>query len=250
MLGDDGWVSAAQLQGQGGECLGRLLCNDLGDMLGACVEDLVPFLVKERRSLRDSTLNDGIARGIEGLADNLLEDGSGVRRRLGGLDDGGATGCNGANERADSQLEGEVVRSVLVSKSWTRLLRSLKVVALPNDQGSAQRILPDARPHELVGKGNVGGLLVLCEARQIVGHPYAIVHAPRDLDEVRLECRLAEITLAGFSDERLIVLEGPIQLAQLLDSKLERPGLVCKERAPDLCACGRDLVHVCVLEGG
>jgi hypothetical protein len=92
----------------------------------------------------------------------------------------------------------------------------------PNDQRSAQWVLPDAWAHESVGEGNVARLLVFCETRQVVGHPDAVVHAPRDLDEIRLKRRLAEIALARFGDERLIVLERPVQLAQLLDAELER----------------------------
>jgi hypothetical protein len=119
----------------------------------------------------------------------------------------------------------------------------------PNNQRCAQRLLPDARAHEFIGEGDVGRLLVLCKARQVIGHPDAVVHAPRDLDEIRLERRLAEIALASFGDERLIVLEGPVQLAQLLDAELERTRLVREKGGTDSRARGRDVVNRRVLKG-
>jgi hypothetical protein len=111
MLCDDGGILATKLEHKGSERLGCLLRDDPSDCLRARVEDRVPLLVEQRRCLWNGALDDSVARGVERFADDLLEDGSGVGGRLGGLDDGGATGCNGANEGANSELDGEVVGS-------------------------------------------------------------------------------------------------------------------------------------------
>lgn len=240
MLGDDGGVPAAQLEGQRGQRLGCLLRDDFGHVLGARVEDLVPLLVEQGGSLRDGALDDRVARGIQGLADDFGEHDGGVGRRLGRLDDGGAARGNGADEGPYRQLEREVVRPAPSVSMRPRLLCGRS--RLPNDQGRAQGVLPDARAHELVGQGDVGGRLVLCKARQVVGHPHAVVHAPRDLDQVRLERRLAQVAPARLGDERLIVLEGPVQLAQLLDAELERPCLVREEAGAHSGRDGRDVL--------
>lgn len=55
-------------------------------------------------------MNDGVAGRIECFANNLLQSGSSMRSRFGGLDDGSAASCDGANQRPDGELEGEVVR--------------------------------------------------------------------------------------------------------------------------------------------
>jgi hypothetical protein len=230
MLGDDGGVAAAQLQNQRRERLGRLLRDDAGDDLGARVEDGVPLLVEQRRGLGDGALHDGVARRVEGLGENLLQHGSGKGRRLGRLDDGGAARGDGANERTHGQLEGEVVGA--------------------DDERGAEGVFADAWADKLVGEGDVGGLLVLCKARQVVGHPHAVVHAPRDLDQVRLERRLAQVAAAGLGDERLIVLEGPVQLAQLLDAEREGARLVGEERGAHARARGGDVADGRVLKGG
>jgi hypothetical protein len=143
--------------------------------------------------------------------------------------------------------------------SWIGKLYALRVAVsngcmscggpdAPNNQRSAQRVLPDARAHESVGEGNVARLLVLCEARQVVGHPDAVVHAPRDLDEIRLKRRLAEIALACFGDERLIVLECPVQPAQLLDAKFKWACLVRQKCGAHLRGRGRNVGNGRVLE--
>lgn len=115
--------------------------------------------------------------------------------------------------------------------------------SLPNDQDSAQRIFLDAWTERLVGPGDVLSSLVLCKACDVVGHPDAVVHAPRDLGQVRLELRLAEIALAGLLYEIGIVFEAPVQLAQLLDAELERLGLVREEAGAHLGARRRDVVE-------
>ena len=229
VLGDDGRVPAAQLEGQRRERGGRLLRDDARDGLGARVEDGVPLLVEQRRRLGNGALDDRVAGRVERLCHNLLQHGGGVGRRLGGLDDGGAARGNGADEGPQGELEGEVVG--------------------PDDERRPQRVLPDARADEPVGEGDVGGLLVLREGRQLVGHPHAVVHAPRDLHQVRLERRLAQVAPARLGDERLMVLERPVQPAQLLDAERERARLVREERGARGCACRRDVVEGRVLKG-
>lgn len=119
----------------------------------------------------------------------------------------------------------------------------------PNYQRRAHGVLPDARAYEAIGEGDVAWLLVLCEAREVVGHPDAVVHAPRDLDQVRLELRLAQVAPARLGDERLVVLEGPVQLAQLLNAEFKGACLVRQKGGAHVGACRRDVVHGRVLEG-
>lgn len=111
MLRDNGGVPASQLECDGRQLFGGLRRDDLADVLGPSIEDLVPLLIKQRCRLGDGTLYDRVARGVERLGDDFLEDGRSVGCRLGGLDDGGATCCDGANEGANGELEGEVVCS-------------------------------------------------------------------------------------------------------------------------------------------
>lgn len=230
MLCDNGGVPASQLEREGRERLGRLLRDDLGDDLSASVEDLVPLLVEQGRRLGDGALDARVAVRVEGLAQDLLDCDGGVGGRLGGLDDGRASCCDGADERAEGELDGEVVGA--------------------NDEHGAQWVLLDAWTEGHVCPRDVSRLLVLCEARHVVGHPDAVVHAPRDLGQVCLERRLAQVALARLLDELFIVLEAPVQLPQLLDAVLERLGLVREEAGAYLCARGRDVVHGRVLERG
>ena len=123
-------------------------------------------------------------------------------------------------------------------------------VYAPDDQHGAEGVLADARGHELVGEGDVLCLLVLGPARQVLLHEDDIVHAPRQLGQVRLERGLAQVLLAGFQDEVLIVLESPIQLAELHQTELERARLVGEEALADARSDGRDVVDGRVLEAG
>ena len=230
VLGDDGRVPAAELERQRCECLGSLLRDDLSHRLRARVEDLVPLLLKQRGGLGHGTLYARVAVGVQRLGQDLLHDARGVGRRLGRLDNGGAARGNGTNERPNGQLDGKVVCA--------------------NDQNSTERVLANAGPHKLVGEGDVCGLLVLGEAVEVVGHEDAIVHDPRDLGEVRLELRLAQVLLARLLNQAGIVLERPIQLAQLHLAVFEIACLVREERLAGGCACWRNLVHGRVLESG
>jgi len=174
MLCDNGGVAASQLQRQGREGLGCLLGDDLGDDLSTSIEDLVPLLVEQGGCLGDGALDARVAFGVEGLAHDLLDDDGGVGGGFRGLDDGSASCCDGTDEWAERELDGEVVGAASVSPTHM----SRRPDDAPDDQHRAQRVLLDARAKRHVGPRHVGCLLVLCEARDVVGHPYAVVHAP------------------------------------------------------------------------
>ena len=78
ILGDEGGVAAAELEGDGGECFGGLLGDDGADVGGARVEDFVPFLVKEGGGFGDGTLDDGVEFRVERFGDDFLKDGGAV----------------------------------------------------------------------------------------------------------------------------------------------------------------------------
>lgn len=193
-------------------------------MLGPRVEDLVPLLIEKRCCLGNGALDDGIARGVQRLGEDLLEDSCGIGSRLGGLDDSGAACCDGPDERTNGKLEGKIIRSTLMSASVPYEIKRNKV--LPNNQRRTQRILPNPWPHQHIRKGDILGFLIFGKPLQIIRHEHAVIHAPRYLDKIRLKRRLAEIALARLADERLIVLQRPVQFAQLLDAEFERARLV------------------------
>lgn len=248
VFGDEGGVAAAELEGDGGECFGGLLGDDGADVGGAGVEDFVPFLVEEGGGFGDGTLDDGVVVGVEGFGDDLLEDGGAVGGAFGGLEDGGAAGADGADEGAERELDGEVEGAGgVLGRSYGR---ERDMVYAPDDQHGTERVLADARGHEAVREGDVLCLLVLCPAREVLLHEDDVVHAPRELGEVRLERGLAQVLLARLQDKVLIVLEGPVQLAQLHQTELERAGLVGDEALADARCDVGDVVDGRVLEAG
>ena len=109
VLGDDGWVAAAELEGNGCQSLGSFLCDDGAHTCAPCVEYLIPFLVKKFACFGDGALNDREAGGIQGTFDDFLEHDCNVRGILTWFHDCGIAGCNGADKRSQREIDGEVV---------------------------------------------------------------------------------------------------------------------------------------------
>lgn len=128
--------------------------------------------------------------------------------------------------------------------------RGSRCVDAPNDQHGAEGVLADARAHELVHQRNVLWLLVFGPSCEILLHENNVVHAPRQLGQMGLEGGLAQVLLAGVDNDVGIVLEGPVQLAQLLQAEVERARLVGQEALADAGGDGGDVVNARVLEVG
>jgi len=85
------------------------LRDDGADGGATGVEDFVPFLVEEGGGFWNSALDAAVARGVEAGGEDVLDGECDVRGVLGGFDNGGVTSSDGADERAEEELQGEVV---------------------------------------------------------------------------------------------------------------------------------------------
>jgi hypothetical protein len=83
---------------------------------------------------------------------------------------------------------------------------------LPNDQHTTERVLSDLGAHELEGKFDIGGLLILNPLVQVACGENNVVQKPLALREVRLEPRLVQVLLTGLEDELLVILNAARKL--------------------------------------
>lgn len=112
VLGHNGRVDATQLEHNGGQVRRGRLGDDTADVGATGEEDLIPSLGQQGLGLRDSTLDDCVARGVERGLDHLLHDDGAAGRILAGLDHDSVTGSDGTDDRAKGELEGEVEGTV------------------------------------------------------------------------------------------------------------------------------------------
>lgn len=205
-LGDEGWIQTAELQKNGGERLRRLCGNNGTRLLAASEHDLVELVVQDVLGLFEGAVDAHVAFGVEILVNDSLDDHGGVGRQLRWLEDDAVAGGNGADEGRDVELE--------------------RVVEGADDEDLAERLVPDARLHGPVGHGQVDDALILGPRLELVGDVDGLVLDPVHLGEVSLELGLAHVLHEGLFDERGIVDDAPVQLADLLLAKLDVLGLV------------------------
>lgn len=204
VAGDEGRVAAAELEGDGRQVLGGPLADDAGDVGAARVEDLVPLLVEQGGGLRDGAVDDAVGLRVQAALHDGLDDHGDVGGALGGLEHSGAPGGDGADQGHDGEHEGEVVGA--------------------DDQGAAQGLLVDA---DLVGLEDEGDIriLVLGELVDVVEHVHAVVGGPVDLGEPGLVRGLAQVAHQGLLQLGAMVLDAPVQLAELHLAVLQVLGL-------------------------
>nr|POE73250.1 hypothetical protein CFP56_73764 [Quercus suber] len=222
VLRDDGRVAATKLQRDWRQSLGRLLGNDGSHHGTTSVEDLVPLLLQERCRLRHGTLHALICFRVETLLDDVLHDPCCVGRILRRLEHGGTASGNGAHQRTERELDGEVVGS--------------------DDQDGTERVFPDPWGHEAVDQIDVFRLLVLGEALQILGHEQDVVQDPAQFRQIGLVCALAQVELAGLQDRSFSILQSPVERAELLQTPFDIAGLVGMKFADNGIVDGGDAV--------
>lgn len=118
---DEDGVLSSEFEDDGSEVLSGGGGDDTGDMAVSGVEDLVPFLRKESGGLGDTAVDDLESVVVKVLLEERGDDSGSGGGVLGGLDDGGVTGSDGAHSGTDSELEGEIERpgnNVLISMHW------------------------------------------------------------------------------------------------------------------------------------
>lgn len=115
-LGDNGRVNPTQLQNDGSQMRRSSLGDDATNCRTTSEEDLVPSLSQQGLGLGDTSLDNGVARGVQRSLDNLLHNHSTVGGILTGLDNHRVTSRNSTNHRSQSQLEGEVESTCYVGQ--------------------------------------------------------------------------------------------------------------------------------------
>lgn len=148
IFGDESWVLATELESHRSQGLGRLFGDDLGYVNTASIEDLAPFLIKKSGGLGNTAVDDLVSSGVQIVLNELLQDNGRGRGTLGRLDDGRTAGGDGANERADGQVDRKVVGA--------------------NDQDSAQRFLVNSRLDDLHVERNIDARVVLCPCFEVL----------------------------------------------------------------------------------
>lgn len=198
VLGDNGWVTATELEGNGCECLSGLFGNDSADLSISSVEDLVPLQVQESRGFILAAIDNSKGLGIQILLHNLRQDHCCRRADLARLQNRRATRRNSANERSKTQLDREIPAS--------------------DDQHGAEGLLADDGAHQLVRQAHIRRSLVLRPLLEVLGDEDDVILDPLDLGDLGLEGRFLEVELAGFKEGGGVVDEAPVELAQLLDA--------------------------------
>lgn len=108
ILSDERGITTTQLQKHRCQRRSSGLGYDLADAGAAREADLVPALGEQGLGLGDAALDHGVAVWVERCFHDLLHHDSAVARRLAGFDDDGVSGGDGADERAQGKLEGDV----------------------------------------------------------------------------------------------------------------------------------------------
>ena len=158
-------------------------------------------------------MNDREAGGIQGTFDNFLKHNRNVWGILAWFHDCCITGCNGADERAQREIDGEVVGanngSATACGDWERdqIQTSRQLVDLPYNEHASKRVLPNAWAHERVRERNVGRLLVLHPFRQFLAHENKIIGDPVYLDQAGFKGAFAQVQLVGFKKLGLMVFD-------------------------------------------
>lgn len=225
VAGDESRIATAQFEADGGQVLGSLFANDSGHTGTSGVEDLVPLLVEQSRGLGHGTGHHPVGRRVQGLFDDFLDDHGDVRTALGGLDNASTASSNGANQGVHAQHKREVVGA--------------------DDKGSTQRLLAnlDVVGFEVEGNVRAAEWLVLGPLVEMLEHKHAVVGDPVDLGEHGLISGLAQIDEESLLQLGLVVLDSPVELAQLHLAVLEVLGLEGAEGGPDGGAEFRNGVH-------
>lgn len=108
ILGDNGRVDSTQLQHDRSQVRSGSFGDNATDIGTAREEDLIPALRQQGLSFGDSTLDDGVAGGVEGSFDDALHHDRTFRGIFAGLDHHRITGRDGTDDRTERQLEGIV----------------------------------------------------------------------------------------------------------------------------------------------
>lgn len=82
--------------------------NDLGDHSVSSVKDVVPLVLQQLGGLLSSAIDDDVGAVIEVAGKEVSHNVGGVGGDLRGLDDGRASGGDGADQGSDGQEEGVV----------------------------------------------------------------------------------------------------------------------------------------------
>ncbi len=176
--------------------------HDLGDVATAGVEDVIERFGEQRGGLVDRALDDGHDAFIEVLRHELGNRFRRRRRQLGRFDDHRVPGGQGADGRAEQQLE--------------------RVVPRGDDEHHAQRL-----GHDL------GGTRFERERQldpgrfhprlQVVERVVDLADRETDLRQVALDRRLAEVVRQRVGELVLVLLEHPLQLDELAPPHLFVP---------------------------
>ncbi|CAN8010192.1 unnamed protein product, partial [Ixodes pacificus] len=233
-----------KLERDGSQVLLCGLVDDLADVDGARVEDVVKLLGEQLRALLGAPSHHGEKSSsgthrIKVLRDELLDDlgrGSRVLRRL---DHRTVSRRNGSDQRAEGQLQ--------------------RVVPGPDDQSHAVRLAVHQR---LVHYQHDMYLLTANRATYLFGfHPFLKLHdgafdlisGEVDLKQDALKLpttrlpHLVQVLFEGLHERVVIVDEKPVQSLELLDPVARRPRLAQLERAPKLNETKPIHTHLAVL---
>ncbi|CAN8004143.1 unnamed protein product, partial [Ixodes hexagonus] len=211
---------ATQLQRDRRQLLLRRGVDDLANVDGARVKDVVKLLRQELRGLLGSSRHDGVAFLQRVLGNHFLYDLGRGGRILRGLDHRTVSSCNGADQRAQRQLH--------------------RIVPGSNDECHPVRLAVHHRfihyQHDVLRPLN-------CATYLFGFHPFVQLHeCAFDLiaGEVDLKQDTLKLVLEGqflfesLHERIMIVLEKPVQSLELLDSVARGAGLAQLERTSQL----------------
>lgn len=201
ILRDESRIPATQLEKRGRQGLGSLFGDNGPHSPPAGEDNLVVLLLEESLRYGESAVDALVALGIQGLVENLLENhgrGLGVLRRL---EENGVAGGDGANGRDQIQLD--------------------RVVEGTNDEDDAQGLVANAVLHGPEGDGEAYDGLVLAPLLEVLDHVENLRLDPVELSQNDIVLALAQILHERGLEERRIVLDSPVQLAQLNETELD-----------------------------